>query len=392
MRKRSLIVAVSAALLSGLAAVPAHAEDRALPLPLLPHVPFYRTDTLAAAHRPEPLRTDGLREIDAEYVYDGRVRTVRDFLRRTSTRGYLVLRGEQILDERYFGGYSASSRFNSWSVGKSITSAAVGAALAEGRITSLDDPVTKYLPELAHSGYAGVALRDVLRMASGTSYDETDYADPTKGSTATTIRMVAGTALTDQAREIRRERPAGTRWNYDSMDTFVLGWVLARATGRTLPDYVRERIWQPAGMETPALAGTDYAGNAIAYCCYHATVRDFARFGLLYLREGRAGDRQVLPAQWIRDSTRATEPYLRPGHLRPDKPAAVESTYGYGYQWWLGDGDRGDYAAVGILGQFVYVSPRDGLVIVKASEDLNSEATMGEAIHAFRAVADALRG
>ncbi|MEV0250544.1 serine hydrolase [Nocardia sp. NPDC050712] len=387
--KRTLIVAVSAAVLSGLGIVPAHAQPGALPLPLLPHIPFYRTDPLAASDRPEPLITGELRELDATYVHQGQTRTVRDFLRRSSTRGFLVLRDNQILDERYFAGYSATSLFNSWSVGKSITSAAVGVAVAEGRIASIDDPVTTYVPELARSGYAGVSIRDVLHMASGTVYDETDYADPTKGSTATTLRMVAGTSLPDQARAIQRERPAGTAWNYDSMDTFVLGWVVTKATGLPLADYVRERIWRPAGMQSAGLLGKDYQGNAISYCCYHATVRDFARFGLLYLRHGEAGGRQVVPRVWVQDSTHTVEPYLRPGGLRPDKPEAAENAYGYGYQWWLGDGDRGDYTAVGILGQFIYVAPRSGIVIVKTSEDLNSEEHMGEALHAFRALADA---
>ncbi|ONM46265.1 serine hydrolase domain-containing protein [Nocardia donostiensis] len=389
MFKRSLAVAVSAAaVLTAPWAAPAQA-DGALPLPLLPHVPFYFTDTAQASNRPEQLTARGLTALDATYVYNGKTNTVADFLQRSSTRGFLVMKDNQILDERYFNGYSATSRFNSWSVGKSITSTAVGIAVSEGRIASVDDPVTKYIPELSKSGYNGVSIRDVLQMSSGTAYDETDYADPTKGSTATTIRMVAGTSLTDQAEEIKRERPAGTTWNYDSMNTFVLGWVVSKATGTPLADYVQDRIWKPAGMQTSALIGKDYQGNAIGYCCYHATVRDFARFGLLYLREGRAGGKQVVPQQWVEDSTHASAPHLQPHNLRPDKPESSENNYGYGYQWWLGDGDRGDYSAIGILGQFIYVSPKDGIVIVKTSEDLDSEINMGEAIHAFRAIVGA---
>ncbi|GAB2662684.1 serine hydrolase domain-containing protein [Nocardia goodfellowii] len=389
MFKRSLVVAITAtAVLATPWAAPAQAGGP-LPLPLLPHLPFYLTDTASASGRPEPLATHDPKALDATYVYNGKIQTAGDYLRRTSTRGFLVLKGNRIIDERYSGGYSAGSRFNSWSVGKSITSAAVGIAIGEGKITSVDDPVTKYVPDLAKNGYNGVSIRHLLQMSSGTAYDETDYADPTKGSTATTIRMVAGTSLPDQAKELERERAAGTKWNYNSMDTFVLGWVVAEATGTSLSDYVRERIWKPAGMETSALIGKDYEGSAIGYCCYHATIRDFARFGLLYLRGGQAGGKQVIPQQWVQDSTHATEPHLRPHNLRPDKPQAVENDYGYGYQWWLGDGDRGDYTAIGILGQFIYVSPKDNVVIVKNSEDLNSEETMGEAIHAFRALADA---
>ncbi|MBF6188942.1 serine hydrolase domain-containing protein [Nocardia farcinica] len=389
MFKRSWVVAMSAAaVVSAPWAAPASA-DSAMPLPLLPHVPFYLTDTATVSGRPVPLTAHGLTTLDATYVYNGRTRSVGEFLEQSSTRGFLVMRGDQILDERYFAGYSAASRFNSWSVGKSITSAAVGIAIAEGRIASVDDSVTDYVPELATSGYDGVSIRHVLQMSSGTGYDEHDYSDPTKGSTATTIRMVTGTSLPDQAAEITRERPAGTAWNYNSMDTFVLGWVVSKATGMSLAAFVEDRLWKPAGMETSALIGQDYAGNTIGYCCYHATVRDFARFGLLYLRNGRADGKQIVPRQWVEDSTRAQAPHLQPHNLRPDAPDSGENSYGYGYQWWLGDGDRGDYAAIGILGQFVYVSPADDIVIVKTSEDLSSEATLGEAIYAFRAIADA---
>ncbi|MEV4252969.1 serine hydrolase [Spirillospora sp. NPDC049652] len=388
MFKRGAFAAVSAATLAAsVLATPARAAERPLPLPLLPHVPFYPTTTVAPSATPEPLAVKTA-PVNPRYAFAGKTRTLDDFLTRSSTLGYLVLRGGTIVDERYFSGYDAASRFNSWSVGKSITATAVGAAVADGRITSVSDPVTKYIPELRRTGYDGVAIRDILHMASGHEYDETDYANPFKGATSTTIRMVLGAPLTSQAREAERAFPPGTRWNYDSMNTFVLGWLVTKATGRPLSAYVRDKIWGPAGMETPMLMGRDYRGSDIAYCCYHATVRDFARFGLLYLRDGRAGGRQVIPRSWISDSTRATEPYLQPHHLTPDKPDSADNTYGYGYQWWVGD--QGDYAAIGILGQFVYVSPKHDVVIVKTSQDLNSDPHMAEALPAFRAVAAAV--
>ncbi|MFF2554422.1 serine hydrolase domain-containing protein [Nocardia sp. NPDC058058] len=390
-------IAVSAVTMTLALAAQWNAPANALPLPLLPHLPFYETDTLPPSSHPEPLTGEsnwsgsGGAHLDADYVFNGQRRTVGEFLNRSSTRGFLVLRDNRILDERYFGGYSAASRFNSWSVGKSITAAAVGIAVADGKIGSVDDPVTEYLPELATSGYNGVRIRDVLHMSSGIAYDESTNTDPTKGSTNTMIRMVAGISLPDQARGIPAERPPGTLWNYASMDSFVLGWIVAKVTGAPLSEFVRQRIWEPAGMASEALMGHDYAGNTIGFCCYHATVRDFARFGLLYLHDGDVGGRQIVPRAWIHDSTHSTEPYLQPRQLIPARPNASENAYGYGYQWWLGDGDRGDYTAVGFLGQFIYVSPRDNIVIVKTSEDLNSTDHMAEALQAFRALADATR-
>ncbi|MFC6884531.1 MULTISPECIES: serine hydrolase domain-containing protein [Actinomadura] len=386
-RRGAAAAASAAVLLASVLSAPARAADDPLPLPLLPHVPFYSTTTVAASDRPEPLPTKPQR-FNPTFNYQGKNRSLDDFLKRSSTLGYLVLHGGTVVDERYFSGYNASSRFNSWSVGKSITATAVGAAIADGKIESVRDPVTRYVPELRGTGYDGVSIEDVLQMASGHKYDETDYTNPLKGSTATTIRMVLGTPLTTQAREAERDFQPGTRWNYDSMNTFVLGWLVTKATGKPLAAYVGDKIWRPAGMQSPLLMGRDYQGSDIGYCCYHATVRDFARFGLLYLRGGRAGGRQVIPTGWINDSTTASKPYLQPHRLVPGKPDSPENAYGYGNQWWLGD--DGDYAAIGILGQFIYVSPKRDVVIVKTSQDLNSAPHMAEALPAFRAVADAV--
>ncbi|RMI29747.1 serine hydrolase domain-containing protein [Nocardia stercoris] len=386
MLKKTLSVVIS---LAALTAATRSASADPGGLPLLPQVPFYPTALLAASDNPVPLGGTGT-PIEAGYDYQGTRRTLTDYLSRTATSSFLVVHNDSIVDERYFGGYSPVTPFNSWSVGKSITATAVGIALAEGAIRSVDDPVTDYVPDLSGSAYDGVSIRDLLHMSSGHQYDETQATNPTTGSTASTIRMVAGTSLAAQAEESKRDFVPGTRWNYDSMNSFVLGWAVANATGRPLSAYIQDKLWQPAGMQGPALMGQDDHGNAIAFCCYHATARDFARFGLLYLHDGRAGDRQVVPEQWVRDSTHSTEPYLQPHQLMPGDPGATENEYGYGYQWWLGDGDRGDYAAIGLLGQFIYVSPKDDVVIVKTSEDTNSAANMGEAIHAFRATVDAL--
>ncbi|MFB7718479.1 serine hydrolase domain-containing protein [Nocardia sp. NPDC056100] len=390
MLKRTLsaaacLAAVVIVAVSGSAA----ADTGALPLPLLPHVPFYPTTTISPSSNPVALTGSG-KPITATYTYNGKQRTLADYLDRSSARSYVVVQNDSIVDERYFFGYSATSRFNSWSVGKSITATAVGIAISEGKIASVQDPVTKYVTELKGTGYDGVSIRDILHMSSGHQYDETEYTNPTKGSTATTIRMVVGTSLIDQAKEAKKDFQPGSRWNYDSMNTFVLGWLVSKATGQSLATYVQDKIWQPAGMQTSALVGKDYKGSTIAYCCYHATARDFARFGLLYLHNGKVGDRQVVPQQWVQDSTHSSEAYLQPHQLMPSKPSSSENTYGYGYQWWLGDGDRGDFLAIGILGQYIYVSPKDNVVIVKTSEDLNSEENMGEAIYAFRATVDAL--
>ncbi|MBG0824947.1 serine hydrolase [Planomonospora sp. ID91781] len=303
---------------------------------------------------------DAPRKLSVTYVHRGRRHTLDDFLARTKTSGFVVLDGQDVVAERYTGA-SRTTRFQSWSVAKSFTSAAVGIALGEGRIRSLDDPVDKYLPELARSGYAGVSIRDLLRMSSGIEWDEaTDV--PRLHAAAHRGRPLRTTA----ARQVRGWKP-GSRFEYTSMNSFVLARLVAETTGVPYHRYVERKIWQPAGMESAAGIGGDSGGDGLGYCCYHATTRDFARFGLLYLRGGRSGGRQVVPASWVEASTRPS----------PRNPS-------YGLHWWLGRG--GDFMAAGLGGQYVYVSPEYGVVIAKSTIGAG-RPDQQEALAAFRAVA-----
>lgn len=369
------------------------APPEKLPLPLLAHVPFSPTVEVRPADNPVELVGRG-GVLDATYTYDGQRRSVQEFLKRSSTASFLVLRDNKVMGEQYFSAYNERSRFNSWSVGKTITATALGIAVGEGRIGSLSDPVTRYVPELKGSGYDGVPLRDVVRMSSGNDWSErnADYLNPTVGIVKASIRMALGARMTEMAKDTKSAFSPGSRFNYDSMNSYVLSWALEKATGRPMAEYVQERIWRPAGMESALSFGTDYHRNPLGYCCYFATTRDFARLGLLYARGGQADGRQVVPPTWVRDSTHPSAPQFEPGKLYPNEPDAPENAFGYGYGWWLGTGDRGDYLAIGILGEFVYVSPRDHTVIVKISEDLNSGKHETESIAAFRAVADRVAG
>ena len=362
----------------------AQAAPAAMPIPVA-HVVFYTGTTMTPSAHPLAL-PPAERPIDATYTYRGQRTSVDSFLQRTTTRGLVVLKDGKLAAERYYGGFTRHSRFNSWSVGKSITSTAVGIALNEGKIGSVDDPVTKYLPWLKNSGYNGVKIKHVLQMSSGQNYDESDYTQVMEGATGTTIRMVLGDPLKKQATESRRIRQPGTKFNYASMDTFVLGQLVEAATGQKLATYVQNKIWHPGGMASSALVGEDYYGSPIAYASYHATTRDFARFGDMFANGGEVRGKQVVPADWIHEATTPQSRQVLPGNLY----APGVSRYGYGYQWWTGEGDRGDFTAIGILGQFVYVWPAKGIVIAKNSEDMNAEENMEEAMSFFRAIADKL--
>ncbi|MER5627112.1 serine hydrolase [Streptosporangium sp. NPDC002544] len=303
------------------------------------------------------------RRLSVTYTYKGRGHTLDSFLARTKTNGFVVLDGQQIVNERYVQA-DPDTRFQSWSMAKSFTSAAVGIALHEGHIRSIDDPVTGYLPELRGSGYNGVSIRDLLRMSSGIDWEErSDVPDLHRSA----IRGQSVTKLA--ARQVRGWKP-GSRFEYTSMNSFVLAKLVSRATGTPYHRYVEKKIWQPAGMASTVRVDSDSGGDSLGYCCYHATDRDFARFGLLYLRDGRAGGRQVVPRSWVRKST---------------TPSASFSP-GYGLHWWLGGDGRGDFMAAGLGGQYIYVSPRHGVVVVKSARSALDQ-NQGETLAAFRAVA-----
>ncbi|MFI6735890.1 serine hydrolase domain-containing protein [Nonomuraea sp. NPDC050451] len=316
-------------------------------------------DVLRPSAHPVKLRTTP-RELSVTYTYQGQEHTLDDFLTRTKTNGFLVLDGQDVVTERYTGA-NRNTRFQSWSMAKSFTSAAIGIALGEGRIRSIDDPVDRYLPELVRSGYAGVPISALLRMSSGIDWDEATDAPRLQAAAN------KGYPIRKLAARQKKGWDWGTRFEYTSMNSFVLARLVTKATGVPYHEYVERKIWRPAGMESTATVGNDSHGDSLGYCCYHATDRDFARFGLLYLRGGKAGGRQVVPASWVRAST-------TPSPVNPR----------YGLHWWLGG--SGDFMAAGFGGQYIYVSPRHSVVVVK-SAIAGGRPDQEEALTAFRAVA-----
>jgi len=303
---------------------------------------------------------------DVTYEWSGRDHTLDELLARTYTAGFLVIKDGHIVDERYFGGADENSLFTSWSVAKSFTSTLVGLALADRKLSGLDTPVTQYVPELAGSGYDGVPIKDVLAMASGVDFTE-EYNDP-----ASSVEVMWRKAMVDESerlddfiRSIKRgAQPPGTKFVYRSSDTQVLGWLVRRVTGQSLGDYLSQKIWSQLGMEKDAAWLTDRPGPdgvEAAYCCLNATLRDYGRFGLLFLNRGKWNDRQIVPESWVDQATIAQIPPDQPGRLFPGY------AMGYGYQWWTFPGPDHAYSAEGIRFQLIYVNPADRIVIVKTS-------------------------
>lgn len=348
--------------------------DRLFPVRTVPR----SANPLPLPHAAEPLKMPPFSDGDRRYTLD-------DYLELNRVAGLLVLHNGRIRLERYRYGNTERTRWMSMSIAKSITSTLIGAAVRQGHIRSLADPVTNYVPALAGSAYEGVSVRDVLMMSSGVRWSET-YTDPTSDRRRLLEAQIAqrpGAALAVM-RALPRAAAPGTVNNYNTGETQVAAEILRNAAGRPLAEYLAERIWSRVGMEADANWWLDSPdGVEIGGSGFSATLRDYGRFGLFVLNGGRAGDEAILPADWVRE---ATTPKL----LRGGKPLD------YGYLWWTGTtpASRRDraYSAEGIHGQFLYVNPAAKVVIVVWSAQ---SKPLGGAVISdwsfFDAVAAALR-
>ena len=270
--------------------------------------------------------------------------------------GLLVVQDGKVLMEHYAADHGVDVPWVTFSVTKSVTSLLIGAAIHDGYIDSVTDPIVKYLPRLAGSEYGESSVQDILQMASGIAWNE-DYEDPE--SDVARAAALNGVALTDYLAQLPRVAPPGTRFNYNTAESNLLGEVLRSAIGMNAAPYLSQKIWQPMGMESDAtwllsLPEDRETGG----CCISATLRDYARLGLLALADGVLPDgTRVLPEEWMAASTTPSQGYE-----------------GYGYKWWLDEDGR--YGAYGIFGQTIAVDPKAKLVIAVHS---NAQAASGSA-------------
>jgi CubicO group peptidase (beta-lactamase class C family) len=305
---------------------------------------------------------------------------IDEYLRTQNTAGLVILQDGKVRFERYGLGFDDAGRWTSFSVAKSFTSTLVGAAIQDGHIKSLEDKVSRYIPGLRGSAYDDVTVRQLLTMSSGVRWNE-DYEDP-KADVAqfNNATPEAGMdATVSYLRKLPRAHPPGEVWNYNTGETNLIGVLVSGATGKPLAQYLQEKIWHPAGMESEATWLLGRTGHEIAGCCLQTSTRDFARFGLFVLANGAAGDRQVVPPDWFAQATRKQKDIGAPGR-------------GYGFQWWTYD--DGSVAAQGIFGQGIYIDPQRRLVIASNSNwtraSLGPESKAREAFYAqVRALIDA---
>jgi CubicO group peptidase (beta-lactamase class C family) len=338
---------------------------------------------IAASPKPFVFAKNG-GALPAEFQFEGAPRKLEDFLGRTQTSSFVVIKNGAIVSERYFLGANETSQFTSWSMAKSFLSTMIAMAIKDGSIKSLDDKAEIYVPELKGKAYGDVSIRHLLQMSSGIKFDET-YANQFSDINLLFYRVfLFGSKITDVVSGYDREVPAGTRFQYVSSDSQVLAWVLSKATGMPLTQFLQTRIWAPLGMESSAFWSVEREGGSeIAYCCLNATARDFAKLGQLFLDQGRWGNQQLLPDGWVQEATRPSQPHLQPG-------ATPQKIRGYQYQWWVPENYEGEYFANGVWGQMMWVSEKHKVVIVKTSVDKEYRANLPETIAAMRAISAAL--
>lgn len=298
--------------------------------------------------------------LDFTYTWRGETLPADDFLERTYTNALLIMKDGTIINEIYRNNSNAQTRFIAWSMTKSITSALIGCALSDGYIDSLDTPISAYLPELKSGGYDGVSIRHVMQMRSGVDYEERyDFANPGIAASNHIAALVKNTArFVDVARTLPRIHEPGEFFQYKTIDTAVLGWLVERATDNSIAAYTQRCLWEPLGTEQDGfyiMDGEPGFGREFSGAGFNATLRDFARFGQMILNGGNANGRRILSEEWIKEST-----------LPSAGENEDEERGGYGLQWWTVGGSDA-FSAIGLQGQYIYIDPETNTVIVKLS-------------------------
>lgn len=292
---------------------------------------------------------------------------IRRVMADTNAAGVMVYHKGAVRFEDYGLGFAPDQRWTSFSVAKSFTSTLLGAAVRDGFISSLDDPVTLYVPGLAGSAYEGVTVRQIATMTSGVAWNE-DYTDPNSDVAQMNnfILEFGAEATVAQMRALSREAPAGEKWLYKTGETNLIGLVIENAVGLSLAEYAQEKIVEPAGLKDGLFWMADARGGSIGGCCLSLSLGDYTRMGVFALEGG--GD--SVPEGWFAEAGDSLVDFGDTG-------------FGYGYQWWT---YPGGYGAQGIFGQSITIIPEKQLVLTVVSNW--STATSNAHRAAWRDVAD----
>ena len=320
-----------------------------------------------------------------QYEYQSETHSLDDYLARNPTTGLLIARGDTIFVERYQYARTDRHRFASFSMAKTVTAMLIGIAIQENLIRSVDEPAAVYVPALADTEYGKTPLRHLLQMSSGVRFRESySGQDDVARLVAATYLQIGPGGVEAVKPYNERLRTSGTGFSYASVETEVLGLVLRGAIGRPVTEYLQEKIWEPIGAEADATWLIDASGQEATYCCLNAVLRDYARLGLLLAHDGRVGDRQIIPKEWLLAATTVAPDDW---HL---KRVWRANNLGYGYQTWILPGERRMFALLGVHGQAIYVDPASRLVMVHTAVRNQPDDPNLETIALWQGVVDAL--
>jgi len=324
---------------------------------ILPHYTLKKP----AAPRPLPKIST---EPKVEYRFEQQTRTLDSFLNRQRVTGFLLIKDGEVLAERYQYDRTPDHRLVSHSMAKSIVSIAVGFALAEKKIASLDDTIARYVPALAGNPYGETTIRNMLRMASGVPFQESYDGDDDLAKF--TRARIAHDSVAALRMFTSREVGQGTRFHYASNQTVALTLLMRAVTGTSMSEYLTSRLWQPMGAEADASWIKVRDGTEVGAGSFNAVLRDYGRLGMLLANDGALDGRQILPKDYLLD---ATDWHRQPEAFAPRKATPY---FGYGYQFWLFPGEKRRFALLGVYGQSIFVDPELKLVMVMTAAAKNA--------------------
>ena len=300
------------------------------------------------------------------YEFEGEEKQIIESIDYFNTDGLMILKDGEVHYENYWNENKETSRHIIWSVSKSFLSALVGIALDEGLIEDINDPIIKYLKDFKDTGYEGVSIKNLLQMSSGIEFNE-DYGDPNSDINRYARVTATGTSQRDFAKTLKNSRKPGTYNHYISLDSQMLGMLIAEVSNMSVKEYLHEKIWSKIGMQDDAFYLTDKQEVEMSLGGLNVTLRDMAKFGQLFLNNGEWNGNQIVPLEWVANSTTPLDVHVQPN-------AGDEFTsdaWGYGYQWWVPGPEVSDYTAHGIYNQFIYINPESNVVIAKTSSNYN---------------------
>ncbi len=331
-----------------------------------------------------PFQED-VKPLSVSYEWEGKTKTLEQYHKEGVTTGFMVLKDGVIRHENYLLNANRETRFTSWSMAKSFVATVIFMALKEGKLESLDDKAQKYAPQFKGSGFGDSRIRDLLIMSTGVKFNER-YSDPDSD-----IRpyffdtFILGINADKLLLPFQRNRPANSDFHYISPNTHVLSAVLRGVYKKPLAEIISEKIWKPLGMESDGYWNQNIEGNgglALGYCCLNARLRDYARFGQFYLdsHSGTGKGPEVLPEGWPEILRKpATEKHAPNGDHYNGR--------GYSYHFWIPVDPDGEYFASGVYGQYTWIDPKRGIVIVRTAADVDWKARARESMAVMKAVA-----